>query len=193
MCFKRNVLSLAFMTRPLYDPAHLALGLFYTLFGFSYFFILGGGGGWVGGGSCFCRNAPNGRMHTWLPNVVYTYMLTYILVRLTTCTILYMRPFIGRCHTVVLKCIHYGDSARDTHGVKVAAVILMSIRTLGQQHRHRVFITAVACVCNNNNFSQVDEAVGNALARRVEEMVEELHKEEAELVREPPEGQEVRS
>lgn len=49
------------------------------------------------------------------------------------------------------------------------------------------------CECNNNNVSQVDEAVGEALARQVEKMVEELHQEEAELVREPPEGQEVRS
>lgn len=38
---------------------------------------------------------------------------------------------------------------------------------------------------------QVDEAVGEALAERVEQMVDELHKEEAELEREPPEGQEV--
>lgn len=38
---------------------------------------------------------------------------------------------------------------------------------------------------------QVDEAVGEALAREVENMVQELHKEEEELSREPPEGQEV--
>lgn len=38
---------------------------------------------------------------------------------------------------------------------------------------------------------QVDEEVGEALARQVELMVDELHKEEEELEREPPEGQEV--
>lgn len=38
----------------------------------------------------------------------------------------------------------------------------------------------------------MDEAVGEALAKEVENMVEELHKEEEELNREPPEGQEVR-
>lgn len=40
--------------------------------------------------------------------------------------------------------------------------------------------------------SQVDEAVGEALAKEVEKMVQELHDEEEELCREPPEGQEVR-
>lgn len=35
---------------------------------------------------------------------------------------------------------------------------------------------------------QVDEAVGEALARRVEQMVKELHDEEAKMEREPPEG-----
>lgn len=38
---------------------------------------------------------------------------------------------------------------------------------------------------------QVDEAIGEALARRVEEMVAELHEEEAGAAKEPPEGQEV--
>lgn len=40
-------------------------------------------------------------------------------------------------------------------------------------------------------FWQVDEAVGAALAKQVEVMVDELHQEEAELEKEPPEGQEV--
>ena len=40
-------------------------------------------------------------------------------------------------------------------------------------------------------FSQVDDAVSEVLAREVEKLVEELHKEEEELCREPPEGQEV--
>lgn len=38
---------------------------------------------------------------------------------------------------------------------------------------------------------QVDEAVGEALAQRIEKMIMEMQKKEAEWELEPPEGQEV--